>query len=117
MTPKQELIHKKIMPYAISLGELFGVLFCLILTYFSIAYTNSAVNPILYAFTLRPFRETIKHNFLCITRRTDADRLLKNYSPVPANENSNRLSADDNVSPKIREDSQITQFTVLNSEL
>ena len=115
MSPNQELIHKKIMPYAISLGELYIGKNTNSINILSIAYTNSAVNPILYAFTLRPFRETIKHNFLCLRKDGIDDKLLKNYSPVPAVD-SNNLSVDDKISPKIREHSQITQYTVLSSE-
>jgi len=101
MNARQKFIHKKIMPYAISL-----------------AYTNSAVNPILYAFTLRPFRDTLKSNFLCKFRSLGSDvepHPAKKYAPVPV-QDSNNMSTDDKLlSPKSREDSQITHLTALTN--
>ena len=82
------------------------------------AYTNSAVNPILYAFTLRPFRDTLKSNFLCKFRSLGSDvepHPAKKYAPVPV-QDSNNMSTDDKLlSPKSREDSQITHLTALTN--
>jgi len=45
MSRCDHILHGKLMPYAVAL-----------------AYANSAINPILYAFTLRPFRLTLNEN-------------------------------------------------------
>ena len=83
-----------------------------------LAYTNSAVNPILYAFTLRPFRETLKGTVLCLigNRKRKESKKAQQYSPLPL-VNSNNISADDQISPKIREDSQITTMTTMTTDV
>jgi len=96
MTQQQKELHQKIMPYAISL-----------------AYTNSAINPIMYAFTLRPFRESLKSSIFFVkfqSRESNKERKSLQYCKVPTGESNNVFCNENNDS---RQNSQMTAMTRL----
>jgi len=87
MNSIQQCTHGKIMPYAVAL-----------------AYSNSAINPFLYAFTLRPFRLTLNEKLHCFCSPRLEHRQL--YQPV-------NNSADS----KIKDLTMNTNSTSLNASV
>lgn len=74
MSEQQQCAHTRVLPFAVAL-----------------AYSNSAINPFLYAFTLRPFRLTLNENLhcFCSPRLGSHKERIKEYQAINVKEPSN----------------------------